>query len=81
MSLLWDTIITVTIMAMDITVQFNPMAHSKQAVFSAPFEKEKKKDAFLSHISTEPFLLSIFITMSDTKSKSQQRISLYFWGL
>ena len=29
---------------------------------------------FLSHIATEPFLLSIFITMSDDKTKSQQRI-------
>ena len=55
-------------------VQSNPMARSKQAVFSAPFEKEKKKDVFLSHIATEPFLLSIFITMSDDKTKSQQRI-------
>ena len=24
--------------------------------------------------------LSIFITMSDDKTKSQQRISIYFWG-
>ena len=66
-------------MAMDITVQSNPMAHSKQTVFSAPFEKEEKKDVFF--IATKTFLLSIFITMSDTKSKSQQRISIYFWGL
>ena len=28
----------------------------------------------MSHIATEPFLLSIFITMSDDKTKSQQRI-------
>ena len=33
---------------------------------------------FLLHIAAEPFLLSIFITLSDDKTKSQQRI---IWGI
>ena len=34
-------------------VPSNPMSRSKEA----PFEKEKKKDVFLSHIATEPFFV------------------------
>ena len=70
-------------MAMDITVQSSSIQWLAPNRLSSlpPLRRRRRRMFFLSHIATEPFLLSIFITMSDDKTKSQQRISSQytFW--